>query len=473
MSYGGMGYGGYRGMGMYVNPEQFASGFSAATTIGQALNIENAQREQGVQSQQEQYALQGAEMDQNLKRTSYNNAMIANAARTAGDDPVAWDTNFKALQDKGITEAGQFVGRYSPAMAERVTNGYDETAGLARGSRPSSSIADAQSPDYDRMFAGQTPEQMAKVADTSRRAMDLLSGVHDQESWDAAKAAAIKGGMDPRFVAALGPYNPIQAKRLYDHFLQTSNYLSGRMAGEMTGEPEPLVPSKTVNIGDSIYSLNENTSSGIASATEIAHVPESQFVGIDPKTGHAIYHDQRPMAGGGPQETEGIYDVQPKGYGMGGSFEAKKQAWLAANPGDIQGALNYANPSSNKRMTAQQQSIAADKLAQADYGHLVQNEASGGPPAPTDMNAYIKQRTEYYKGQLAADNAPQSNVTGPGGAQGGPVAKGQMRGTDGQTYDVTGTLANAKAAISRNPSKKAAIIGKLKKVLPGINTAGL
>ncbi len=470
MGGGGSRYGGY-GMGMYVNPEQFASGWNMAGTIGSALNIENAEaaqqenqqlaplRMQEAQnaSEMSRYQLMGEKMNSDLAHNSYENAMIADTARKAeiADDPAtAWDQGFQALKDKGIDQAGQFIGRYSPSMVERVNQGYDETSSLARGTRAPASSREQSSPeDYARYFANVPPEKMEQIADTTGRALELLSGVHDEQSWEQAKAAAVKAGMPA--AAKLGPYNNgLPAQSLYQHFLGIHNYVTQRIMDQSTGLPAPLVTGKTQVMGDTIYGINEETPSGMPTATPIAHVPTNTIVGYD-KFGHAVYGDTRAVPGMGPQERTGTFAVTTPRYGGTGAaaIAAKQNGWLAIHPGDMAGATAFAG--GIKQMSPQEISQAADKMAETDYGRLVQNAGMGGPPAP-DMNTFLNTQRAMYMNQLSQQNAPQ------GGQPGNP------RG--GQRYDQAASINSARAAIKRG-APRAAVIARLKAA--GISTAGL
>lgn len=440
MSFGGYrGYGGGYGLGALLDPQ--GAQINSANTIGQALNIENAERDQAVENDMNRYRTQQTQMQTALERQTYNDAMIAHAARTAAGDADAWDQNFRALDAQGVPGARQWIGRYSPAAEDQISRGYDPQSPTARASRPSSPL-NSQAPNYDMMFAKTPGDQIPAIADRTGRAMDLLAGVKDSATWEAAKAQAAKLGIPTQ---NLGSYNPIKVQAIYDHLLDLHDYLSQRTMDQSLGVPAPLVSSgKPMSIGDTLYSVDTETPTGEATATPIAHAAQSQFIGVDRATGRPIYHDVHPIPGT-PSDTMGPYAVQPKGSVGAQTYDRKMQAWLSIHPGDNEGALAYAN--NQKQLSPQEINETSLKMAQADL-----HSAIGAGETIADPGQYVEQRAAQYRSDLSAAPAPALNQR------------------NAPRYDQTASLAAARAALKRG-APRASVLARLKQA--GISPAGL
>ena len=441
MSYAGRGA---YGLGQLLDPGGGMQ-VNAATDIGSVIATQNAQSEQQENAQISPYKVQAAKMQNALDTTTYNDSMIAHAAKTSTGDPDQWDQNFRALDAQGVPGARQWIGRYSPAAMDSIERGYDPAGPLARATRPSmESMSGGQGTDYDKLFSQTAPEQIPQIADRTGRAMDLLATVKDAPTWEAAKAQAAKLGIPTQ---GMGSYSPLKTQMLYQHLLGIHDYLSSRTADQGLGVPAPNVASKTQNVGDTLYSVNADTPSGVAEATQIAHVPESTFVGTDKASGRPVYHDTRPVPGQ-PADTMGPYEVNAKGS-HDTTFDSKMKAWTTAHPGDDDGAMAYAN--GQKQMTPQEITKSALTLATGDYRSAI---AAG--EQISDPNAYVEQHRRQYEQDITQKNAPQS----AGG-------NGQQRQ---QQYDQTATLANARMRIKQG-APRAAVIAKMKAA--GLSTQGL
>lgn len=222
------------------------------------IQVENAQQ----QTEMNKYALQGEKQKAALEESAYNNAQIAAAAQKASaapDPESAWDEAMQGLQDKGIPGATQFIGRYTPVLAERVSSAYSNDAGGASG--PATVAQKARQAingpvDFDKAFAGLPPEKLPDVLERTGTMMDSLSKVRNAQDWEAMKAAEVKAGFPG--AASLGPYNPLTIPKLYDHLLGQFNYLQGRVVDAASGRPAPSAPYKLMNVGGVLQKVTDD-----------------------------------------------------------------------------------------------------------------------------------------------------------------------------------------------------------------------
>lgn len=293
-----------------VDNNAFASGLGAAQNFRaneQMMDLRSQLAPYEVQDAQQRsvlndYAIKGAQQKQELTdqaMTSQQIAMAAQQAELAPDPEAAWDENFKALQAKGIAQAGQFVGRYSPMLASRVSGAYANDAGAAGGPTRAKAAAAAQEGagmDFDRAFASVPPQQIPQILERTGQMMDALSKVRNAQDWEAMKAAEVKAGFPQ--AASLGAFSPLTIPRLYDHLLQQFNYLQNRAADQMSGAPNPLIQGKVENVGGQLFAVNDRTETGMPTVTPLTANPKAAEMGG---------MGDNPFAGGGVGAT-------PPGY---------------------------------------------------------------------------------------------------------------------------------------------------------------
>ena len=94
--------------------------FNAATPLADAQTILGNQTAlQGAQTKLQMLNRENAGQD-----IAFQNELIRNAAMQGQFDPNAWDASMREALAKGAVGAGQFIGRYSALMPERVFQAY-------------------------------------------------------------------------------------------------------------------------------------------------------------------------------------------------------------------------------------------------------------------------------------------------------------------------------------------------------------
>jgi len=105
--------------------------FSLATPLEAANKIQTGQANLQMLNRQNQ--------GQNIQ---FNNQLIANAAAHAMDAD-SWDAAMQKAVKQGATEAGQYVGRYTPLLQQRLYESYSGAPPAAQGAAPGASGAPA------------------------------------------------------------------------------------------------------------------------------------------------------------------------------------------------------------------------------------------------------------------------------------------------------------------------------------------
>lgn len=227
----------------------------------------------GLKTQASQLALADAQKTSQLKNTLTDQELIANAAALVDpNDPDAaakWDQAMSSLADKGVAEAGQFVGRYSTGLKGRVANAYSAaTPASALGAiqtptAPVSGLAAVGAPaaptstNYDQQFANATPQQIqaafAKVESIKGALTAVQNSQNPAAEWD--KQAQAIG--HPEWV---GHYSPDTLAQQFQQLAPADNYLRSRLTAQAAGLPAPLPPEgETKEVGGVLYERNAQT----------------------------------------------------------------------------------------------------------------------------------------------------------------------------------------------------------------------
>lgn len=263
-------------LALAVNPFTF----DASVPIMQAEQIKGAQTQNalGALSLQREGVTNHLQSQQaQLSDLDYQNALVKNAASRAmqsTDPSAAWDESMKAAADQGAGWAKQFVGRYSPVLAQSI-------AGLADngGAQPASGAGGASGGatnqlSLDARYANIPPQEKAKSLSQLNMVMSELRGAHDGPSLAAAAQRLHDAGL-PFADKFLGTANLDKYTaqgvilNLWNTLLPHQQYLQNSVATEDLGLPDPIVSHETKQLGDSLYSI----ASGGGSANLIARAP--------------------------------------------------------------------------------------------------------------------------------------------------------------------------------------------------------
>ena len=185
-----------------------------------------------------------------LKKAQAKNSLFSNAIATAPDADT-WDANMRALADKGVPEAEQYIGRYSPVLQQRLQSVYGgqqqtpvgmstdaaglDQAGAGTAGKGAGGASAAGGLDYQ--FAQTTPEQRAQALQRISAISQGLEQVKDPQTWNALKAQLAQAGMPG--MDQLGDYSPIKAASIYSRIQPVLSYLQNRAIADQAGIPKP------------------------------------------------------------------------------------------------------------------------------------------------------------------------------------------------------------------------------------------
>ena len=168
----------------------------------------------------------------------------------------------RAAVQRGAPEAGQYVGRYTPLLQQRLFDAYGGSGapgaitGAGGGAAPASGGTGGAVPadSMDRMYANATPTQLAQSLQKNNMILQAISTVRDEQSYAKAITALTQAGI-PNAASLAGPYNPLNVVRLYNDAFQRSAYLQDKVTAAAAGAPADQlipIPWKVTSIKDSL-----------------------------------------------------------------------------------------------------------------------------------------------------------------------------------------------------------------------------
>jgi hypothetical protein len=243
--------------------------------FNQASALQTAQGyQQGQQNLQKgQTQLQILQRQNAGEGIQFANQQIYNAA-AHGIDSDAWDANFQDLVNKGVPGAEQFLHRYNPILQQRVLESYGAPAEgtksqLATAAGPATGAAPA---DFDQMYRNASPAQLAQSLQKNNTVLNILSGIKDQPTLNAAHAQlAAMGIPGEQFLGKtyVPLVTPQQLSQLFNQTQQRAAYLQSRVAAAATGaptpNPAPIAEAKIIgtdDIGRNIYGVPDPSAPG-------------------------------------------------------------------------------------------------------------------------------------------------------------------------------------------------------------------
>lgn len=225
-----------------------------------------------------------------LTKAQLKNGLILGALSSASD-AGSWDKNVDDLIAKGVPEAAQYRGRYSPILQQRLTSAYsgmNETGNIAEGkSKPVGGQPEAG--NLDQRFAQTTPEQRSKTLQTLQAVTGALESIGDEKSWNEAKARLHAQGVP--MIDQAGDYSPIKVASLYEKLRPIQEYLEGRTATEGAGVPTVAPTPETKVAGNSIFSIDPYTGEAKVIGTSQSSAKYSS-AGTDADGNPVIYNNQ-------------------------------------------------------------------------------------------------------------------------------------------------------------------------------------
>jgi hypothetical protein len=377
--------------------------------------------------------------------------LIANAFATfdpdAPDAASRWDEMIDKLVEDGAPQAAQFKGRYSPKMAERWAHAYSaQSPGAALsdvsgggggggaevqggqagiGGNFSGITGGTEATQFDRLFAGKSPQEIQKAAQSVSAHMAAVRRVEQSANpLQALQQEAVNlgysqlAGRRPPGVGRAQPAGQDQGH------LRADGELPDRTLGRTgSGIPQPEIPAELKDVGGGMYSIDTTHPSN----------PQVHEL-VEPKGNYSLYTD----ANGKTWKVDARSgDMQPAeanvtgkisgGGGRGGSgsvYEQKRTAWLEVHPGDIRGALDYA---------------AAQRQA----------DDAGGDPEVRDQPGPA--RLHRHQPDRAADRSRDRQARGPADLDEQPGARDRRRTHHGQC--ATGDTPRARGGDRRGPGR--------------------
>ena len=421
-----------------------APNFDVASPLAAAQQYQ--QRQIGLQSDQTalqsaQIGLQEEKEQQPVKSSQLQDALIADAARKALDDPENADSYFQKAADLGAVGAKQYIGRpFNPFTLQRTLEAYGGgSSNQAIAPQSSLSAATAPAPAsggsanaqlainstemMDRQYANMPPQQIIQASQHVNAALGSLYQVmHSQnpaQEWDRQVAQLKADGVPvPEGIS----YSPLQVAQLYQNLSARAPYLQDRAAQISMGLPAPLIPTNVKELGGGGYNVPAYTPNGEINATGtpggatevVAPSMRSQYVGMTPD-GKPISLDTRTggyTVGGQPYNGP----INPKLTGTALTFKMKQDAAKLVYPNDPEKAMLLAQGKS--QFTPQQTQQAAARMAQRDYDA----DVAAGTPPPEGFQNFINTRTQAYSRQLSGAAPPPAPAPAPTPAAAAPPA---------------------------------------------------
>ncbi len=360
-------------------------------------------------------ALDDARLSSMVKTKGARQALLANAAALA-TTAEEWDAAMADLAGNGVTEAKQYVGRFSERLRNTVATAYsapDPRAAMGAmngeesplSSAPQGRAASGASPlaaagDMRSVFYGKSKEEIAQIAANLQKMDAALNEIANAPNpsavWDAHAA-------ELGHPHEVGQYTPQKLQQERAKIRPYLDYLGGRATMDQAGIPDTGPPPTLDDVGGRIYSIDRSN----PNKPKVTPLTEREgswtLVGTD-DDGKGIYVNNAT----GEERTGGKKLSAKPGSGSGAQgsvFEAKREAWLAVHPGDAAGALDYANSLKGKNLSPDQAARAAAQQAQKDLDSLTLN---GNPPP--DAEAFLRQRQrELYTTFLTSEEPAKPN----------------------------------------------------------------
>jgi len=112
--------------------------------------------------------------------------------------------------------------------------------------------------DLDRRYQNVPPQQMAQSLSKLNIISGALTGVRDQQSWQAALQHLQASGIQVGQYAG-APYSPMLVQQAYANIQPIRSYLQNRLTASGTGVPNPLVKNEMKDVGGQLYSADPYT----------------------------------------------------------------------------------------------------------------------------------------------------------------------------------------------------------------------
>ena len=377
-----------------------------------------------------------------LKKAGMGNAMLAQVADEAqasdpDSAPSVWDKGMQRLSDQGFDVASQYVGHYRPDLAERVSDVY---SGRAQATKSQNMAANSNFDEGGAYRAIQQMPPQARMQALQRQnaAIEAFNQVKDEASWNQEVGKLRDMGLPVDTIFQKGAdwrYNYGIAHNLLQSLTPVRDLLARSVMSEATGAPAPAP----------ITNYGRGGAGG------------GQYVGTD-ENGRPLTFDKnsRTYFDADGQPYYGKINAKPSTAMT--TFQAKLDIARQSGMGEAD-ALQFAN--GKKQLSDAEMMNMALTRANQELGDIT---LAGNPPP--DPDAWVRSRTTYnynlMKGTTTAAPAAGQTPQAPGaGGQWARMSKG----------DQDASLANARAAIKRNPGSRQAVIRKLQAA--GAPTQGL
>lgn len=159
-------------------------------------------------------------------------------------DPNAsaqWDSAMRKLASQGVSDASQYIGRYSPDRQQRLTAAYgadnamSALANIGMTSTPDAQLTPEQTQVLDAQFSKMTPDQLQASYSRFEKIKDALNQVAN-----SANPAQTWAQLAPQF-GHNEPYSMEAYKNAWASVAPMDTYLRGRLTNAQAGVPTPVV----------------------------------------------------------------------------------------------------------------------------------------------------------------------------------------------------------------------------------------
>lgn len=339
-------------------------------------------------------------------------SLIARAATTA-QNAEEWDASMEDLAAKGVTAARPLVGRYSPDRKKTVLDAFggatsvksaETGGGRSRGGGGQAADDSDPTAQYEMAIAAMKPEEQQALHTKAQGLRDSVQRVlHSSDPQSQWNEEVVKWNQP----SLIGQDWREGIKPFQQQISAVDSVLGENAARGMMGIPGRTSFGHAETVGGQKIWVEPNPTGGPPKVTPLT---EKQYkpvlVGTD-AAGNPVFADpdsgeMTPHEGQITPKATGAGSRGGRGAGGGSVWSEKHAAWLAAHPGDEEGALKYANSMMGK-------DYSNDKAYDAAYGKAEKEYSDAdlmGHAPPGDKTEWVEKRAaDLYRNMTVAEDA--------------------------------------------------------------------
>lgn len=230
-------------LALYAQPLDLPQVFTAASNLKSAGLAQYAQQQEN-----------------DLRDVQLHDTLLGNAISTA-TDAQSWDEAMRNLSARGVKEARQYIGRYSPELQNSLSRIYGGGPASATGGSPTAA-GGANGDQIQLALRDVPPEQLGQSLQRLDMVTNALNGVKDVASWDKAAQELAQSGI-PQAAQFIGHVSDpatatLRARQILANIEPLRNAIQERLtlgaAGLNTATP-PMIEK----VGESLVSIDPRT----------------------------------------------------------------------------------------------------------------------------------------------------------------------------------------------------------------------